>query len=188
MTSRPGLADARKRAGFNQEAFAEEVGVTKHTISQWETGATGINSRRRPAIAAALGISLAELDGLVKGEPLDGESALGPLDAPDLPAEFAPRDHVALATPGDQEPGWLINPDRIPRRPYTVVPIPATGLILSAEHGESGLARTRRIIGQLTPIIRIAAGPQADVPTGRHAPATAAQPGRRSASGRADLR
>src|SRR4051794_3491599 len=120
MTLRPGLADARKRAGFNQEAFAEEVGVTKHTISQWETGATGINSRRRPVIAAALGISLAELDRLIKGEPLDRESAFGsrgPRDASHPPAEFPPPDHAARMTPGDQESGWLIDPDRTPRRP-----------------------------------------------------------------------
>jgi transcriptional regulator with XRE-family HTH domain len=70
-TPRPGLADARKRAGFNQQAFADEIGVTKHTVSQWETGTTGINARRRALIALLLNISLTELDRLIKGAPLD---------------------------------------------------------------------------------------------------------------------
>jgi transcriptional regulator with XRE-family HTH domain len=62
---RTGLAAARKRAGYNQQALAEQVGVTKHTVSQWETGATGINAKRRPLLAHALGISLEELDRLL---------------------------------------------------------------------------------------------------------------------------
>jgi len=152
MTTRPGLADARKLAGFSQEAFAEEIGVTKHTVSQWETGATGINARRRPAIAAALGISLAELDRLIKGEQLGS------------PANFPPPDRVAFEmsngqdTPNGRETWWLIDAARLPRRPYTAVPPPATGLILSADHGADGLSRARRIVEHLTPTIRITAG------------------------------
>jgi transcriptional regulator with XRE-family HTH domain len=77
-TPRPGLADARRRAGFNQQTFADELGVTKHTVSQWETGATGINSRRRALIALLLEISLPELDRLIKGAALDpGDEAGG---------------------------------------------------------------------------------------------------------------
>ena len=104
MTRRPGLAQARKLAGFNQEAFAEELGVTKHTVSQWETGATGINAKRRPAIAAVLGISLAELDRLIRGEPL---SSL---------ADFPPPDRIVLETPNGRENWWLIDAARLPRR------------------------------------------------------------------------
>jgi transcriptional regulator with XRE-family HTH domain len=77
MTSRPGLADARRRAGFNQQTFADELGVTKHTVSQWETGATGINSRRRALIALLLGVSLTELDRLIKGGPLNSGDEAG---------------------------------------------------------------------------------------------------------------
>lgn len=149
MRPRPGLADARKRAGFNQEAFAEKLKISKHTVSQWETGATGINPRRRPAIAAALGISLAELDRLVNGEPLYFSAA------PES------RDPVALGAQSDRKTRWLIHAEHLPRRPYTAVPVPATGLILSADQGEGGLFRARRIIGQLALIIDIEAGPPA---------------------------
>jgi transcriptional regulator with XRE-family HTH domain len=146
MMTRRGLADARKLAGFNQEAFAEEIGVTKHTVSQWETGATGINAKRRPAIAAALGISLAELDRLIKGEPLGS------------PAAFPLPDRIAPETPSGQENRWLIDADQLPRRPYAAVPPPATGLLLSTDQGESGLSRARRIIERLAPTIRITSG------------------------------
>ena len=148
MTRRPGLAQARKLAGFNQEAFAEELGVTKHTVSQWETGATGINAKRRPAIAAVLGISLAELDRLIRGEPL---SSL---------ADFPPPGRIVLETPNGRENWWLIDAARLPRRPYTAVPPPATGLLLSADQGQGGLSRARRIMERLMPTIRITAGPQ----------------------------
>jgi transcriptional regulator with XRE-family HTH domain len=144
---RPGLANARKRAGFNQEAFAEEVGVTKHTISQWETGATGINARRRPIIAAVLGITLAELDRLVHGEPLNP------------PADAAAAERGAPIAPGHDEVGWIIVADRLPRRPYAAVPAPATRLILDVNRAEGGLSRARRVIGHLAQASRITTGP-----------------------------
>lgn len=147
VISRPGLADARRRAGFNQEAFAEEVGVTKHTVSQWETGATGINARRRPIIAAVLGISLGELDRLINGGPLNP------------PADSSAPERGAPIAPGDAEVGWLIIADRLPRRPYSAVPAPATHLILDVNREEGGLSRARRIIGHLARTSRITTGP-----------------------------
>jgi transcriptional regulator with XRE-family HTH domain len=70
MIPRPGLAEARKRAGYNQQALADEVGVTKHTVSQWETGVNAPSPLHRVAIALALDISLDELDRLLRGKPL----------------------------------------------------------------------------------------------------------------------
>jgi transcriptional regulator with XRE-family HTH domain len=142
------LADARKRAGFNQEAFAAKLNVAKHTISQWETGATGINPRRRPVIAAALGISLVELDRLINGEPLRS------------PDDSTPLDHVALGARTGRSARWLLDADRLPRRPYSAVPVPATGLLLSADQGESGLLRVRRTIEHLAQVIRITGHPR----------------------------
>jgi DNA-binding XRE family transcriptional regulator len=70
MTPRPGLAAARKRAGYNQESLGESIGVTKHTVSQWETGTHAPSPRNRLKLARALAISLEELDRLIRGEPL----------------------------------------------------------------------------------------------------------------------
>jgi transcriptional regulator with XRE-family HTH domain len=73
MTPRPGLAEARKRAGYNQQALADEVGVTKHTVSQWETGVNEPSPLHRVALALSLNIPLDELHRLLQGEPLAPE-------------------------------------------------------------------------------------------------------------------
>jgi transcriptional regulator with XRE-family HTH domain len=83
------LADARRRAGFDQQTFADELGVTKHTVSQWETGATGIRARRRAPMALLLDISLTELDRLISGASLAG--AFDPLGAAGSQASLQAR-------------------------------------------------------------------------------------------------
>lgn len=119
---RPGLAAARQRAGFNQEAFAKEVGVTKHTVSQWETGATGINAKRRPLIARALGISLEELDHLLQPEhPTAQVLGLGRVTVAGRPAVLKlvqlPGSHPTVYVPG-----FVVSPEddlvvsRLPRQ------------------------------------------------------------------------
>ena len=34
------LIEARKKSGFSQEKIAEKLGVSRQTISKWETGET----------------------------------------------------------------------------------------------------------------------------------------------------
>jgi transcriptional regulator with XRE-family HTH domain len=69
-SARKGLADARKRVGHTQDSFSREIGVCKHTVSQWEIGNNAPSPRTRPKLARALSISLEELDRLIRGEPL----------------------------------------------------------------------------------------------------------------------
>jgi transcriptional regulator with XRE-family HTH domain len=51
----------RKRRGLTQEQLAERAGVTHGTISRLETGKLGASQALLIDLAAALGISLAEL-------------------------------------------------------------------------------------------------------------------------------
>jgi transcriptional regulator with XRE-family HTH domain len=133
MTARPGLAAARRKAGFTQQGLADVLGVRKGTVCGWETGATGINASRRPAIAAALDISLAELDRLIAGEQ---PSTVG---------------FVVSSAP---ESTWEIDVDRLPRRFYAAVPPPASEI--SLEHdGPAALVRVAEYIAQLTANIRV---------------------------------
>jgi DNA-binding XRE family transcriptional regulator len=67
---RTGLAEARKRVGHTQATLAETVGVSKHTVSEWETGNNAPNPRVRLRLAPALSVSRDDLDRLIKGEPL----------------------------------------------------------------------------------------------------------------------
>lgn len=56
------LAAARLRAGLSQPAVAAVVGCGQAAVSYWEAGAMRPRRRYRPALAAALGLTAAELD------------------------------------------------------------------------------------------------------------------------------
>jgi transcriptional regulator with XRE-family HTH domain len=136
-TPRLGLAAAREQAGHTQVTLAEALDVLPQTVSYWETGAKTPRARIRPAFAAALGISLEQLDRLIRGEAFH------------LPG--APQ----MAGPGAAQ--WVIDVAGLPRRPYPPVPIPATALMLSAASSEDGLSRARRRLTEITPAVRIVA-------------------------------
>ena len=55
------LFHARKRCGLSQEAVAEKLGVSRQTISKWETGETLPDIRQSKKMAVLYGISLDEL-------------------------------------------------------------------------------------------------------------------------------
>lgn len=66
MTSRRRrFAERRKACGYNQEEFAEAVGVDRSTVQRWENGKTDPQPWQRPKIAKALGITANELDALL---------------------------------------------------------------------------------------------------------------------------
>lgn len=66
------LADARKAAGKTQEEIAEGVGVDRTTIGKWERDESTPHPNQRPAYAAALGLTLSELDALLSSMPTTG--------------------------------------------------------------------------------------------------------------------
>ncbi len=55
------LCNARKRKGLSQEAVAEKLGVSRQTISKWETGETLPDIRQAKGLAALYGLSLDDL-------------------------------------------------------------------------------------------------------------------------------
>lgn len=63
------LVAARKKAGKSQEQVAEEVGVDRTTISNWERGEYTPQPDQRPTYADALRISLEELDRALSSLP-----------------------------------------------------------------------------------------------------------------------
>jgi DNA-binding XRE family transcriptional regulator len=136
-TPRLGLAAARERAGHTQATLAAAVGVLTQTVSYWETGAKGPRARYRSPLAMALGISLEDLDRLIRGEA------------------FHPPGVTQIAGPGAEH--WVMDVACLPRRPYSEVPLPATALMFSAASSEDGLSRARRILAEISPAIRIIA-------------------------------
>ncbi len=55
------LLNARKSKGLTQEAAAEKLGVSRQTVSKWETGETLPDIRQSKRLAALYGVTLDEL-------------------------------------------------------------------------------------------------------------------------------
>ena len=55
------LFHARKSKGLSQEAAAEKLGVSRQTISKWETGETLPDIRQAKRLSILYGLSLDEL-------------------------------------------------------------------------------------------------------------------------------
>lgn len=55
------LFNARKKSGLSQEAVAEKLGVSRQTISKWETDETLPDIRQSKRLAVIYGLTLDEL-------------------------------------------------------------------------------------------------------------------------------
>ena len=55
------LFQARKKAGLSQEAVAEKLGVSRQTVSKWETDETVPDIRQSKKMAVLYNVSLDEL-------------------------------------------------------------------------------------------------------------------------------
>ena len=47
----------RKRAGLSQESLAERIGVSRQSISKWETGEASPEISKLPLLASAFGVT-----------------------------------------------------------------------------------------------------------------------------------
>ena len=61
MSFASGLYGARKKSGLSQEAVAEKLGVSRQTISKWETGETLPDIRQSKGLAVLYHVTLDEL-------------------------------------------------------------------------------------------------------------------------------
>lgn len=61
MSFASGLYGARKKSGLSQEAVTEKLGVSRQTISKWETGETLPDIRQSKGLAMLYHVTLDEL-------------------------------------------------------------------------------------------------------------------------------
>lgn len=94
MSRRDALAARRKAMGYTQETLAFELDVDVTTVARWERGVVSPLPAQRPALAAALSVSLERLDVLLS----------------DARAAEEVTSAAALAAPGDHWGGELVRP------------------------------------------------------------------------------
>ena len=87
------IRTCRKRAGLNQGALADRLGVTQPTVANWEAGVHDPRQLMLAKLAEALDVSLGWLAG--------GERAEGETDAVALSYLRRPIQHVPVLTPED---------------------------------------------------------------------------------------
>lgn len=83
--SRP-LANRRVVAGYTQEGLAEALGVDRTTIGRWERGAQVPQPWQRPDLAYKLGVTLEQLDGLLRPQPAEPDLIFDRTTARSVPA------------------------------------------------------------------------------------------------------
>lgn len=71
MHTRKIIRAGRERLGLTEQQFAERVGVSRGAVQQWEKGLTAPKRANQGAVAALLGISVAELMGLAALQVVD---------------------------------------------------------------------------------------------------------------------
>lgn len=64
-TKRMRLAQRRKSAGYSQDKLAERLGIERSTVVRWETAESEPQPWVRPKLAAALNVTLDELESLL---------------------------------------------------------------------------------------------------------------------------
>lgn len=71
------IAEKRKEAGITQIELAEQMHVTRQTVSRWESGAAYPDIEKIPELAEILGVSCDELlgaAGKAEGQPAGGSA------------------------------------------------------------------------------------------------------------------
>lgn len=105
------LAAERKKHGLTQMDLAEKLGVSRQTVSKWETGAAFPSSENLIALSQLYGISI---DGMMFGEPAHQEEETPPPEPEPGPSARIP-DSAFFGSPAGV-------PDCIPASPPARIP------------------------------------------------------------------
>ena len=85
MSRRARLSDARKSAGYSQEALAEQLGIDRTTVQRWESGASAPHPFQRANLATALGLTAGTLEATLGLAPASLQPFAGAEPSPLLP-------------------------------------------------------------------------------------------------------
>lgn len=84
MEQKDTLSRLREQRGLTQQEVAEELGVSRQAVSQWEAGKTFPSMEKQLALSRLYGVSLEELyrDGAAQDKEVEPEAA--PEEAPPI--------------------------------------------------------------------------------------------------------
>ena len=121
------LYQARKKAGLSQEGVAERLGVSRQTISKWETGETLPDIRQSKRLAVLYKLTLDEL--------IDFDLDVQEVQEAIAPTSDAVTDKIDWTSAwGKKYPVLLTYPEKVDPAPYAQ----ALGQLLERLKGESG--------------------------------------------------
>ena len=121
------LYQARKKAGLSQEGVAERLGVSRQTISKWETGETLPDIRQSKRLAVLYKLTLDEL--------IDFDLDVQEVQEAIARTSDAVTDKIDWTSAwGKKYPVLLTYPEKVDPAPYAQ----ALGHLLERLKGESG--------------------------------------------------
>ena len=121
------LYQARKKAGLSQEGVAERLGVSRQTISKWETGETLPDIRQSKRLAVLYKLTLDEL--------IDFDLDVQEIQEAIARTSDAVTDKIDWTSAwGKKYPVLLTYPEKMDPAPYAQ----ALGQLLERLKGESG--------------------------------------------------
>ena len=121
------LYQARKKAGLSQEGVAERLGVSRQTISKWETGETLPDIRQSKRLAVLYKLTLDEL--------IDFDMDVEEVQEAIARTSDAVTDKIDWTSAwGKKYPVLLTYPEKMDPAPYAQ----ALGQLLERLKGESG--------------------------------------------------
>lgn len=121
------LYQARKKAGLSQEGVAERLGVSRQTISKWETGETLPDIRQSKRLAVLYKLTLDEL--------IDFDLDVQEIQEAIARTSDAVTDKIDWTSAwGKKYPVLLTYPEKVDPAPYAQ----ALGQLLERLKGESG--------------------------------------------------
>lgn len=121
------LYQARKKAGLSQEGVAERLGVSRQTISKWETGETLPDIRQSKGLAVLYKLTLDEL--------IDFDLDVQEVQEAIARTSDAVTDKIDWTSAwGKKYPVLLTYPEKVDPAPYAQ----ALGQLLERLKGESG--------------------------------------------------
>ena len=110
------LMELRRRVGMTQEELAERVGVSRQTLSKWETGESSPDLDKAGRLARVFDVSLDTLVDAGRGKHAYGMVTVGADGTIRLPErarkQFGIKDGDNMILLGDEETGLALIPQR----------------------------------------------------------------------------